>query len=301
MPERHSVPGPPPRRKIADLRHSRNPGHLDQCTDCRLALRREQQYLERLRDSAVPQASEDLTQRLLQRTQHLAGESDSPFDDLRPASASWRGLRLAGVAAGTLAVSAGALAMSAYAVAGDPIPEARAAASGSVASVAGAVTGGPAELMVEQGTKTVRAVSLGPEQLASLREQGWACPELSAMGFHVISAEATLHNGHPAVELKLESNGHHATVLEEHLPTASQPTTAQLTLTQGSPWGAVYRTPSGILSYSSDLPAEKADDAVPELVRAADAMAASSEVPAAETWSDRLLRGLRTLLRPAGL
>ncbi|MFK0005581.1 hypothetical protein ACIQTZ_00860 [Paenarthrobacter sp. NPDC090520] len=249
----------------------------------------------------MPQASEDLTQRLLQRTQHLAGESDSPFDDLRSASTSWRGLRLAGVAAGTLAVSAGALAMSAYAVAGDPVPEARAAASGSVASVAGAVTGGPAELMVEQGTKTVRAVSLGPEHLSSLREQGWACPELSAMGFHVISAEATLHNGHPAVELKLESNGHHATVLEEHLPTASQPTTAQLTLTQGSPWGAVYRTPSGILSYSSDLPAEKADDAVPELVRAADAMAASSEVPAAETWSDRLLRGLRTLLRPAGL
>lgn len=301
MPERHSAPGPPSRRKIADRRHSRNPGHLDHCSDCRLALRREQQYLERLRESAVPQASEDLTQRLLQQTQHLAGGSESPFDELRPAAAGWRGLRIAGVAAGTLAVSAGALAVSAYAVAGDPVPQARIADSGNFASVAGAVTGGPAELMVEPGMKAAQAVNLGPDQLASLREQGWACPELSAMGFHVTSAEATLHNGHPAVELKLESNGHHATVLEEHLPATPHPTTAQLTLTQGSPWGAVYRTSAGILSYSSDLPAEKADDAVPELVRAADAMASSPEVPAAETWSDRLLRGLRTLLRPAGL
>lgn len=300
MPERHSVPGPPSRRKIADLRHSRNPGHLDQCADCRLALRREQQYLERLRESGVPQASEDLTQRLLQRTQHLASGSDSPFEPLRPVGRGWRGLRIAGVAAGTLAVSAGALVVSAYAVAGDPVPQARIADGGNFASVAGAVTGGPAELMVEPGVK-VQAVNLGPEQLASLREQGWACPELSAMGFHVTSAEATLHNGHPAVELTLESNGHHATILEEHLPAAAQPTTAQLTLTQGSPWGAVYRTPAGILSYSSDLPPDKADDAVPELVRAADAMASSPEVPGTETWSDRLMRGLRTLLRPAGL
>ncbi|MFF1828709.1 hypothetical protein [Paenarthrobacter sp. NPDC058040] len=301
MPERHTVPGPPSRRKIADLRHSRNPGHLEQCADCRLSLRREQQYLERLRGSAVPQASDDLTQRLLEQTQRLAGEADSPFDGPRPAGSGWRGLRIAGVAAGTLAVSASALAVSAYSVAGDPVPQVRNVAGGNVASVAGAVTGGPAELMVEPGVKAAQAVSLGPDQLASLREQGWACPELSAMGFHVTSAEATLHNGHPAVELTLESNGHHATILEEHLPAAAQSTTAQLTLTQGSPWGAVYRTSAGILSYSSDLPADKADDAVPELVRAADAMASSPEVPAAETWSDRLLRGLRTLLRPAGL
>ena len=56
-------------------RHSRNPEHLERCVECRAALNRERQYLERLRDAAVPEASHDLTQRLLQNTRRLADES----------------------------------------------------------------------------------------------------------------------------------------------------------------------------------------------------------------------------------
>lgn len=279
-------------------RHSRNPEHVERCVECRAALNRERQYLERLRDAAVPEASHDLTERLLQNTRRLADESapDSTGHG-QAAGPSWRGFRVAGIAAGTLMVSAGALAVSAYAVAGD-VPGQRMAGNTDIAA---AFTGGPAELMPASDLVSGQDVALSPGQLASLREQGWACPELSGLGFHVTSAEATVHNGHPAVELRLESNGHHATVLEEHLPTAGPSTPARLSVTQGSPWGAVYSTPAGILSYSSDLPPEKADDAVPELVKAAGSMAGEQGTQPSEKWSERLLRGLRILLRPAGL
>lgn len=298
MPPRDILPGPSSRRRIMAGRHSRNPKHLERCVECRAALGRERQYLERLRDAAVPEASQDLTARLLQHTPRLANEHAPEWSKQRePAGLTWRGLRVAGVAAGTLVVSAGALAVSAYTVAGDGVPGERLAGS----DVASAFIGGPAQLMSAPVPGTGQTVALSPGQLDSLREQGWACPELSGLGFHVTSAEAIVHDGHPAVELTLESNGHHATVLEEHVPGAGQSTPAQLSVTQGTPWGAVYRTPAGVLSYSSDLPAEEADDAVPELVKAADAMVATQAVQPSEKWSERLLRGLRTLLRPAGL
>ncbi len=116
-------------------------------------------------------------------------------------------------------------------------------------------------------------VSLSTAQLESLRGDGWACPELSGMGFHVVSAQATMHNGNPAVEIRLESNGHYATIVEEHLPAdrsgTGRSTSAQLSVTQGTPpWKAVYTMPAAVISYASDLPADSADDAVPEIVRA---------------------------------
>jgi hypothetical protein len=209
-------------------------------------------------------------------------------------------------------VSAGALAVAAYAVAGDATPQARIGGGNDAASVSSALTGGPAALMVTPEPastpdfRPTSPVTLSAEQLDALRDQGWACPELGGMGVHVVSAQATMHSGHPAVELRLESNGHYATIVEEHLQApdlagAGQSASAQLSVTQGTPWEAVYRTSAAVLSYASDLPADLADDAVPELVRAGDSMVGMKTSQASETWSERMIRGLRTLLRPAGL
>ena len=50
--------------------------HLESCAECRLRLRRERQYLERLRGAEVPAASDDLTARLLAHTEELARTGD---------------------------------------------------------------------------------------------------------------------------------------------------------------------------------------------------------------------------------
>ncbi|MGF6833957.1 hypothetical protein QF015_002132 [Paenarthrobacter sp. TE4293] len=304
MPRHPRRPGLRSRRTLAALRHTRNPEHLQVCTDCSNALRRERQYLERLRGASVPEASQDLAARLIQHTERLANEPGPAFMAEPPPSGVRRGLRLAGVAASTLAVSAGALAVSAYVVAGDEDRQLRAGTS-DVGALAGAWTGSPVETMVGPAFRAGSSVSLDPAQLEDLRDQGWACPELSGMGFHVVSAQATMRNGHPAVEIRLESNGHYATIVEEHLPADTsehgQSASARLSVTQGSPWEAVYTMPAAVISYSSDLPADSADDAVPEIVRAGESMAVAAPNEGTEAWYARLLRGLQTLLRPAGL
>ncbi|WP_232481357.1 hypothetical protein [Arthrobacter sp. YN] len=304
MPRHPRRPGLLSRRKMAALRHTRNPDHVQECTDCSNALRRERQYLERLRGASVPEASQDLAARLIQHTERLANEPGQDFAARPSSSGIRRGLRLAGVAAGTLAVSAGALGVSAYVVAGDSVPQVRGGTS-NVGALAGAWTGNPVESMAGPVFRAGSTVSLSSAQLDALREEGWACPELAGMGFTVVSAHGTMHNGHPAVEMRLESNGHYATIVEEHLP-ADQPaqgatTSARLSVTQGSPWKAVYTMPAAVISYASDLPADTADDAVPEIVRAGESMAADQPSEGAEAWYARLLRGLQTLLRPAGL
>ena len=309
MPRRPLRPGALSRRKLAALRHTRNPEHLQHCAECQVALRRERQYLERLRGAAVPEASQDLAARLIQHTERLAKEpgelgSTLQYPSLQRPYSRFRGLRVAGVAAATLAVSAGALAASAYVIAGDAEPQAVSEAS-DAGMLSGAWTGIPAEVMVGPAFRAGSTVTLNPGQLESLREEGWACPELSGLGFHVVSAQATRHNGNPAVEITLENNGHYATIVEEHLPAhgtgRGRSTSAQLSVTQGTPWKAVYTMPAAVISYASDLPADTADDAVPEIVRAGDSMSAASAPEDREAWYKRVLRGLQTLLRPAGL
>ncbi|MGO4143881.1 hypothetical protein AB4Y77_02245 [Paenarthrobacter sp. YAF11_1] len=304
MPRHPRRPGLLSRRKLAALRHTRNPDHVQECTDCSSALRRERQYLERLRGSSVPEASQDLAARLIQHTERLANEPGQDFAPKPSSSGIRRGLRLAGVAAGTLAVSAGALGVSAYVVAGDDVQQVRAETS-DVGALAGAWTGNPVESMAVPAFRAGSTVSLSAAQLDALREEGWACPELAGMGFTVVYAHGMMYNGHPAVEMRLESNGHYATILEEHLAadqSVQGPTTsARLSVSQGSPWRAVYTMPAAVISYASDLPADTADDAVPEIVRAGESMAPDQPKELSEAWHARLLRGLQTLLRPAGL
>jgi len=251
----------------------------------------------------VPEASQDLAARLIQHTERLASESaQDPWNQPQQGGLS-RGLRFAAVAAGTLVVSAGALGVAAYVVAGDDQPRVLAGA-GNAGALVGAWSAGPVDVM-DPSFKAGSTMSLSASQLDALRDQGWACPELLEMGFHVVSAQASMLNGHPAVEIRLESNGHYATITEEHLPadaqSAGQRGAAQLSVTQGTPWKAVYAMPAAVISYTSDLPPESADDAVPEIVRAGDSMSHQGHGDSSGSWYGRLLRGLQTLLRPAGL
>ena len=62
------------RRRGARRNWAAGPDHVESCAECRARQQRERQYLEKLRGAAVPEASEDLTARLLARTEQLAAE-----------------------------------------------------------------------------------------------------------------------------------------------------------------------------------------------------------------------------------
>ncbi|WP_354184744.1 hypothetical protein [Arthrobacter sp. UYCu712] len=201
--------------------------------------RREQQYLERLRGAAVPAASDDLTARLLARTEGLArdaapaaplpgGELPSTDHGARGHGARGRGarqrgarpgIRLAALAAGGATAAVALMAGSAYLMGGTPVPpEAAGTASAflhedmRVSSAAGAGTGW--SLTGEPDITPSDALTAG--QLAALRAQGWSCPELRELGFHLVWARGGVVAGTDMVELRLTDGRYFATVLEQH-------------------------------------------------------------------------------------
>src|SRR5687768_10134203 len=205
---------------LAGTQHPGSPEHADQCADCAAALRRQRQYLERLRDAAVPAVSDDLTERLLLRTRELAAAPPARASRTAP-------FKLAGLAAGGAAmVTAGAVAAGAYMAAGDPPQYAAASFSGesrdtlqSGDSAKAGETGQAAlPLKATGGAPAGDAAGGTPTDalVASLRSRGWACPDLGSMGFHVVSATSKTYAGQAAVELRLSDGRHTATVLEQH-------------------------------------------------------------------------------------
>lgn len=287
-----------------NIRHSRAPGHLQECSECQAAVLRERQYLERLRRAAVPEASQDFTNRLIEHTQRLA-QSESP-DRPVPQRSVRRGIRLVSVTASGLAVSAGILAVAAYALGGEVAPPASNRGEQEVRTLVGSSVAGSAEQQLPvTGSQlslpvtVAGTVGLSEQQLSELRKDGWACPEMASMGYHVVSARAMMQDGHPAVELHLSNGDHHATLVEEHLE-GSGTSGTQLSITRGAPWQAVYASPVAVLRYSSDVPADQAAGAIPELVKAGDSLAAVPAASTAGTWNERLQRGLRALAGLAG-
>ena len=205
---------------LAGTQHPGTPEHADQCADCAAALRRQRQYLERLRDAAVPAVSDDLTERLLLRTRELAAAPSAPAARTAP-------FKLAGLAAGGAAmVTAGAVAAGAYMAAGDPPQYAAASFSGesrdtlqSGDSSKAGETGQAALPLKATGGATAGDTAGGTPTdslVASLRSRGWACPDLGSMGFHLVSAASKTYAGQAAVELRLSDGRHMATVLEQH-------------------------------------------------------------------------------------
>ncbi|HEU4667203.1 MAG TPA: anti-sigma factor [Arthrobacter sp.] len=265
-------------------------------------MRRERQYLERLRGAPIPPASDDLTARLLARTQELAARQ--PAEARRPA-ASRGAVRVLALAAGGSMAAAGVLAAGAFAAAGDPVP--------------GDAAGNRAALTHVSSRTPADGRQLTGEQLTELRSEGWACPQLEAMGFRRESARATVLNGQPAVELRLTDGTHQATVTEQRIVlqasargSAGQETGqdapgsdgSPLRVWSSSPWSATYRTPGHTFLYESDLPAEAADDALPILQQLGNQAeeGVSAAVPAAsvhapeEPLGTRLQRGVNRIV-----
>ena len=121
---------------MAGPRHPGTPEHVRRCADCAAAVRRQREYLERLRKAAVPAASDELTARLLLRTRELAMAPAAPAPQPRP-------FRLAGLAAGGVAMAAaGAVIAGAYISAGEPRQYAAAAFSGQAGPSADAAGSG---------------------------------------------------------------------------------------------------------------------------------------------------------------
>ena len=204
--------------------HERRPRHLDSCADCRLQQRRERQYLERLRGADVPVASDDLTARLLARTAELAGR-EKPASLQAVACNSRPALRSAVLIAGTAAAATALLGGSAYLMGGDSNPAAGAsvavflqrglAAPGAAAAVevgAGALAG----WSLTGEPDFTPAGALTGAQLATLRSEGWACPELRELGYHLVWARAGVLASGDVLELRLTDGRNFATVLEQH-------------------------------------------------------------------------------------
>jgi hypothetical protein len=226
-------------------KHHRGDDHLQSCGECAATVNRERQYLQRLREAAVPPASDDLTARLLSRTQMLAS-APAPVPSQHSAG------RVLALTAGGTAAAAGILAVSAFAMAGDSIPMAGTAMNGSLVQHATQLPADGRQLT-------------GP-QLSALRSEGWVCPELETLGFHVQSANAITVNGMPAVELHLSDGQHYATVVEQH-PLDEASTNGSLVVSKLAPWSATFETAAGRFTLESDLPADRADDALPVLQR----------------------------------
>ncbi|MFF2245280.1 hypothetical protein ACFVTM_13995 [Arthrobacter sp. NPDC058130] len=244
------------------------------CAECRARQQRERQYLEKLRGAAVPEASDDLTARLLARTGQLAAErsategpvtspeqADLERHAAEEAAADWtfagdpsaagppqdgrrRGLRLPALVVGGAVAALAIVAGTGYAMGGDPAAPADGAdasaaahpeaggqagsgappgagemfASGSdSAGVPGSeVTGPRVGLGLGGEPDFTPAGTLSAGQLAAFRSQGWICPELRDLGFHLIWARAGVMSGDVILELRLTDGQHFATVLEQH-------------------------------------------------------------------------------------
>lgn len=214
--------------------------HLQRCASCRLRLQRERQYLQRLRSAAVPAASDDLTARLLARTGELAATREDPAAGApvpapvrdaplrespgRPQPARRRPVRFAAAVTGGVAAATCLTAGTAYLMGADPNPGADGAApsfsdsltepvSGPSLSAEGASVPG---WRLSSEPDVVPAESLTAGQLAALRDQGWACPELRDLGYHLVWARAGAADGTKVLELRLTDGRSFATILEQH-------------------------------------------------------------------------------------
>ncbi|MCB5275567.1 hypothetical protein BJG92_03118 [Arthrobacter sp. SO5] len=290
-------------------RHKRRHLNLDSCTDCLLQQRRQRQYLARLRDAEIPRASEDLTARLLARTAELASEPPTG-PRLTPNTAPHRALRLSVLTAGGVAAAVTLMAGSAYLMGRETPP--MASGAGSPAFVqqdrpvgdAGLDTPGGADASGWSltGTAHAPAGALTAAQLSGLRAQGWTCPELRELDYHLVWARGGVVAGEKLLELRLTDGRHFVTVLEQHLPGSTPPVNAltghsaaadgfspetlqgiglpaaptggpsaagegSLWINAAAPFRAIYQTPSATFTFVSDQSAEQADDGVAALVR----------------------------------
>lgn len=323
-------------------------GHLASCPSCRARQEQERGYLERLRGAAIPPASDDLTARLLARTGQLAaGLPDLDPSTLLPApqGRSRSRLRGVGLTAGAAAAAMTLMTGAAYLVGGPAAPPADRAGAGAFfrhSAARSAAAGDPGTGPASAGMawtltgmpELVPAGTLSAEQLAILRSQGWACPELRSLGFHLVWVRGGVLAGENVLELRLTDGQHFATVLEHHgapvpVPGAAaghgpaaplnvltgHPATADgFTAAGGSgipgthgpgsglfwlkaavPFQAIYQASGTTFTFVTDLPAERAGSAVAALMQPDAGIPAGP--PGQAGVPERIQRGLGRILQ----
>jgi hypothetical protein len=322
--------------------------HLQSCPECRARQQRERQYLERLRGAAVPEASDDLTARLLARTQELAAERhDADPSALPPPPQGLRRpqVRIPALVAGGAAAAMALMAGAAYLMGGAAAPLADGAdaaaflrhdtAYSAAAADLGrdAAPGGAAGWSLTGAPDFTPAGALSAEQLSTLRAQGWACPELRELGFHLIWARGGVATGGNVLELRLTDGQHFVTVLEQHgtllpahgatgaqqpgapvnvltghpatadgftaaglngLTSSPGPGSGTLWINAAAPYRAIYQVSGATFTYVADLPAEQAHDGVAALLQAGAGTPPGASIPAG--IPERMERGLGRIL-----
>jgi hypothetical protein len=271
-------------------KHGACKAYLEACPDCSSTVQRERQYLERLRNAAVPAAPDDLVARLLARTEDLALAAQEPISRPRPR------VKVVQLLLACAAATAGLMGMAAFVVGGDPAPQPGTATAGTTAAGTTAAGTGVAGSLTGQGG------TLSASQIQELRGRGWSCPDLSGAGFHLVWAKASVFWGEPVMELRLSDGKNYATILEQHPATSATspgPATAarepvnvltghaasedgfsqaanrggqdggSLWVYSGTPQRAIYQVPGTTLTYVSDLPEQRAEAALAALTNAA--------------------------------
>lgn len=316
--------------RLNACQHSRAEEHLRVCAHCRLLLARERHRLRLL--AAVPQPSDDLAQRILQRTQCL----NTPGNEELRLPYRVRRRAKSALAAGTGAAVV-ALLGGAY-LAGADTGEKTAPPQPSMAAV-GLTSHWPVEnpaAMPPQPGSAQPATAVESTDLDSLKSAGWACPELASMGFSLRSAEGFVLAGVPTLELILSNGANSVRVYEQRPQQGSAaggsgvPLNAmtghdaaadgftplssggvQMWLHQGSPWQVIFRQEDETYTVSTDLPAA----ALERMTAAINAPSGTSGRPAGgppanvasgmgsgtsgtgnqenqNDWSSRIMRGL---------
>jgi len=182
-----------------------------------------------MRNAAIPAASDDFTARLLARTQELAAAHAAP--SAATAASAGNGtanygtgndgtassaLKALGLATGGAVAAAGMVTAAAYFLAGDPRPVAAGASAPAFQHEAAfGLRSMPGTVSLDAGPLGAAGM-LSSADLEELRTQGWSCPELHEMGFHVLWARQEAVAGQGVLELRLTDGTHFATVLEQH-------------------------------------------------------------------------------------
>lgn len=294
--------------------------HLFRCARCQEVVAQEQSIRRRLRSSGTPGPSEDLCERILQRSAARPGRPVGSPDAARsvhygldgePVGESFahRNRTVLAVVSG-LAVAAVATLTAAYALGSE-------ADSNNVVAGASAVSAAESFQTVAAGTPT----NLSSTQIEQLRDDGWFCPELEALGFQLERAEALTIDGRPTLQLDLSDGSHSLTIFEQRgggaelesaIINAATGNTVQedgfeeiggteqtVWLHPGRAWQLVIDSGSATYTVVSTLPIADMPRAVSQLMFNEHSQLAHSRPDTPGDPVSRILRGLAKLAQPA--
>lgn len=290
--------------------------HLLRCSHCAALIDDHRRLRSVLARTDAPKPPEDLPDRILGR---MSGSSSVPS----AAGASATELRLGTrralpttrriplMAMGGAAAAAAAILAGAYVVGAE---------DGST-PVAGADAASALRAGWESVAPETPAV-LDAGELDLLREDGWYCPELEAMGFALRSAEGITVGGRPTLELVLDNGTDTITVYEQRrlnsardagTPPVNAVTGNSVTVDgfehiggterdmwvhPGEPWQVVLHSPSVTYTVVSSMAASAMPQALNQLVATEHAQLAPPPHGPDNSMMTRILRGLGVLADP---